>query len=211
MSDVENIFQTRMSPLLFIFSGPSGAGKDSIVTGVQKAAGNVDIVVTTVDRSMRPGESEGHPYYFVTTTTFEKMIQEHTFIEYARVHRRQWMGLTYQSIRDSIARNKDMLLQTTVDGAMTIRQKIMDAVYIFILPASLEDLALRRTGRGTENAAEMRQRSEDAYYEIGQQHLYDYRVINETGHLQRTVDQVIAIMMAEHCKINHRHLEVKDN
>lgn len=101
-----------------------------------------------------------------------------------------------------------MLLKIDVQGAATVRSKVPEAIFIFLVPESLDELASRLSNRKTETDAERRQRLIDARKELAQQHWYDYVIVNRHGHLQEAVDKLRAIMLAEHCRITPRQIKI---
>jgi guanylate kinase len=155
----------------------------------------------------RPGESEGHPYHFISRETFEQLVSQNELLEYANVHG-NWYGQPRKLIRDNLSAGRDVLLKIDVKGAATIRSKVPDAIFIFLIPGSLEELTQRLTGRQTETEEELRRRLADARKELAEQHWYDYLITNRDGHLQEAVDCLRAIMLAEHCRVHPRNIDV---
>src|SRR5438093_6754163 len=193
--------------LLFVLSAPSGAGKDSVIKALQERGTDFYVVASVTTRAPRPGESEGNPYHFVSQEQFMQMVKNDELIEYANVHG-NWYGQPRQVIRDNLAAGRDVLLKVDVQGAATVRRKVPGAILIFLAPDSPEELAQRLVGRHTETEVERQRRLADAQLELAQQHWYDYRIVNRQGHLQEAVDRLRAIMLAEHCRVQPRHIEI---
>lgn len=193
--------------LLFVLSAPSGAGKDSVINAALEQGMNFYVVPSMTTRAPRPGESEGHPYHFVSQEQFEQMVKKGELIEHAKVHG-NWYGQPRQFIRDHLNAGHDVLMKIDVQGAATVRQKIADAIFIFLVPESLEVLASRLMHRNTESAEELAQRLETARAELAEKEHFDYVIMNRQGHLADAVEQLWAIIEAEHCRVHPRHVEL---
>jgi guanylate kinase len=193
--------------LLFVLSAPSGAGKDTVISALKQKGMNFYVVPSVTTRSPRPGESEGNPYHFVDQETFERMVSQGELLEYANVHG-NWYGQPRKLIRENLAAGRDVLLKIDVKGAATIRKKVPDAIFIFLIPGSLEELTQRLTDRQTETEEELQRRLADARKELAEQHWYDYLVTNRDGHLQEAVDCLRAIVLAEHCRVHIRNIDI---
>lgn len=193
--------------LLFVLSAPSGTGKDSVINTLKQQGMDFYVVPSVTTRAPRPNESEGNPYHFVSQETFERLVSQNELLEYANVHG-NWYGQPRKPIRDNLATGRDVLLKIDVKGAATIRSKVPEAVFIFLIPGSLEELAQRLTDRQTETEEELQRRLADARKELAEQHWYDYLIPNRQGHLQDAVDCLRAIMMAEHCRVHPRKIDV---
>ena len=193
--------------LLFVLSAPSGAGKDTVINMLKQQGMDFYVVPSVTTRTPRPGETEGHPYHFISKETFEQLVSQNELLEYANVHG-NWYGQPRKLIRDTLSAGRDVLLKIDVKGAATIRSKVSDAIFIFLIPGSLEELTQRLTGRQTETEEELRRRLADARKELAEQHWYDYLITNRDGHLQEAVDCLRAIMLAEHCRVHPRNIDV---
>src|SRR6266513_698253 len=193
--------------LLFVLSAPSGAGKDSVIKALQERGTDLYVVASVTTRAPRPGESEENPYHFVSQEQFMQMIKNDELIEYANVHG-NWYGHPRKVIRDNLRAGRDVLLKIDVQGAATIRRKVPQAIFIFLVPSSLEELTQRLVTRQTETEEERLRRLADAREELTQQYWYDYVVVNRQGHLQEAVDQLRAIMLAEHARTHPRHIDI---
>jgi len=193
--------------LLFVLSAPSGTGKDTVINTLKQQNMDFYVVPSVTTRVPRPGESEGNPYHFVSQETFDRLVDQGELLEHAKVHG-NWYGQPRQPIRDNLAAGRDVLLKIDVKGAATIRSKVPNAIFIFLTPGSLEDLAQRLADRQTETEEELQRRLADARTELAEQHWYDYVIYNQQGHLQEAVDYLRAIMMAEHCRVHPRKFVV---
>jgi guanylate kinase len=193
--------------LLFVLSAPSGTGKDTVIKTLKQQGMDFYVVPSITTRAPRPGESEGNPYHFVSQETFERLVSQHELLEYANVHG-NWYGQPRKPIRDNLSAGRDVLLKIDVKGAATIHSKIPEAIFIFLIPGSLEELTQRLIDRQTETGEELQRRLADARKELAEQHWYDYLVINRQGHLEEAVDCLRAIMLAEHCRVHHRNIDI---
>lgn len=193
--------------LLFVLSAPSGAGKDTVIQTLLAQGSDLFVVPSVTTRAPRPGESEGKPYYFVKQETFERMVADDELLEHALVHG-NWYGQPKQPIRDNLSAGRDVLLKIDVQGATTIRRLLPQAIFIFLHPGSREELAQRLEARQTETAEERQRRLTDAQTELAEQHWYDYLVFNRNGLLQQAVDDIRAILRAEHCRVTPRQISL---
>ena len=192
--------------LLFVLSAPSGTGKDTVIRAAKKER-DFFVVPSVTTRPPRPGESEGKPYHFVSKEMFEELVGKDELLEFANVHG-NWYGQPRQPIRDNLSAGRDVLLKIDVQGASTIRSKVPQAIFIFLVPESLDELAARLANRNTETEEELQRRLEDARAELAEQHWYDYLIVNPQGHPQEAADKLCAIMVAEHCRVHPRHVKI---
>mgnify|MGYP001279909817 CR=1 FL=1 len=193
--------------LLFVLSAPSGTGKDSVIHTLKEQGTDIYVVPSITARPPRPGESEGNPYHFVSEETFKQMVAEDKLIEYAQVHG-NWYGQPKEPIRTNLQAGRDVLLKIDVQGAATIRQKIPEAIFIFLIPGSFSELKERLINRQTETPEQQKRRLEDARSELAQQSLYDYVIENRQDHLQEAVDQLRAIIEEAHRRSQPQHIEL---
>src|SRR6266571_4342864 len=168
--------------LLFVLSAPSGTGKDTVINALKQQGMDFYVVPSVTTRAPRPGESEGNPYHFISQEKFQQLVEQDELLEYAQVHG-NWYGQPRQPIRDNLKAGRDVLLKIDVQGAATVRSKVPQAIFIFLVPESLDELASRLSKRKTETEAERQQRLIDARTELAQQHWYDYVVVNRHDHL----------------------------
>ncbi|HET7640875.1 MAG TPA: guanylate kinase [Ktedonobacteraceae bacterium] len=193
--------------LLFVLSAPSGTGKDTVINTLKQQGMDFYVVPSVTTRVPRPNESDGNPYHFVSQETFERLVSQNELLEYANVHG-NWYGQPRKPIRDNLSAGRDVLLKIDVKGAATIRSKVPEAIFIFLIPGSLDELAQRLTERQTETEEELQRRLADARKELAEQHWYDYLITNRQGHLQDAVDCLRAVMLAEHCRVHPRTVDV---
>ena len=187
-------------PLLVVLSGPSGVGKDAVLAELRKLDRPWHFAVTATTRPMRPGERDGVDYVFLDADTFARMRERDEFIECAEVYGR-WYGVPRSQARDALRSGKDVFLKIDVQGAATIRRMAPEALLIFLIPPSPEELRQRLGGRMTDSEAEIELRMRTAEDELAQVHHFDYRVVNPDGRLEQAVADIDAIIAAEKCRV----------
>ncbi len=192
-------FHREQPPLLVVISGPSGAGKDSVVQRMKERGFPFHFVVTATDRPPRPNEVHGRDYYYYTTAEFERMIAEGELLEHACVYG-QHKGIPKQHVRQALASGQDVVMRVDVQGADTVKSLIPEAVTIFLTCESEEELVARLRERRTETEAELQHRLETARQEMARMPDFDYVVVNRHSALDAAVEDVVAIMRAEHCR-----------
>lgn len=188
--------------LLFVISGPSGAGKGTVVAELVKDSDNLGLSVSATTREMRPGETDGVSYHFVTKEQFEKLIAEGKMLEYNRYVNGNYYGTPLSEVEKVLSEGKDLILEIDVNGGIQVKEKVPDAVRIMIVPPSLEELEERLRDRGTETEETLRLRLARAREEMELSGEYDYVVVNETGKIAECAAELRAIMQKEHEKRN---------
>lgn len=200
---MEDPYNFVHQPLLIVISGPAGVGKDSLVQRMEERGYELHFVVTATDRPPRPGEVHGVDYFFVTTEEFLRMAQEGELLEHAVVYG-QHKGIPRQHVRKALASGSDVIMRVDVQGAATVRRLVPEAVLIFLTASSEEELEERLRARGGDSPEQLQKRIATAREEMGRLLGFDYVVINRDGELDRAVDDVIAIITAEHCRAQPR-------
>lgn len=186
-----------MSGRLYVISGPSGAGKSTIIHHVMKEIPDLGYSVSHTTRQPREKEVDGQDYHFVEKQTFQRMIREGDFLEWAEVYNDLY-GTSLSGLHRRLDMNRDVVLDVDVQGAGNVRRKFEDAVLIFLLPPSLEVLEKRLRNRATESESGFRNRTEKALLEIRESRDYDYIVFNDE--LRDGVKRVVSIILAERCR-----------
>jgi guanylate kinase len=184
--------------LLVIVSGPSGVGKDTVIEALKRLP-DTDLrhyVVTCTTRPARSYEVDGVHYHFVDPAEFERLRENGELLEANEVHG-HWYGTPRDEVRRSLVAGRDAILKIDVQGAADVKQKVPDALLVFLVPPSLEDLFSRLQSRATESADELDIRQRDAALEIARQKDYDHVVTNETGQVERTAQRIDDILHRE--------------
>jgi guanylate kinase len=194
-------------PLLVVLSGPSGVGKDAALAQLKKLDRPWHFVVTATTRPPRPGERDGVDYIFLDTETFRRLKERDELLECAEVYG-QWYGVPRSQVRQALKEGRDVILKVDVQGAATVRQLAPEAVSIFMLPGSFQELQDRLAERMTETSPEMERRLKVAREELRQVGDFDYRVVNSKGHLDRAVADIDAIIVAEKCRVVPRVVQL---
>ncbi|MGQ9832758.1 MAG: guanylate kinase [Candidatus Villigracilaceae bacterium] len=206
MSDTDfNLYHPQ--PLLIVISGPSGAGKDSILHGLQQRGMDIHFVVTATTRARREDEIHGVDYFFLSKEEFARMIDQDELIEYAIVYN-DYKGIPKQQVRDALASGKDVIMRLDVQGAATVRKLAPEAVLIFITTSSEEELVRRLKTRKTETDEDLRLRIATARQELKRVDEFDYVIINQDGCLNQTIQAVISIIEAEHHRVHPRRVSL---
>ena len=193
----------KAPPLLVVISGPSGVGKDAAIEELKKKGRSWHFVVTATTRPPRPGEQDGVDYIFLDEEAFLILRDSGQLLESAQYSGR-WYGVPRSQVREAMEAGKDVFLKIEVQGADTIRQMAPDALFIFLAPGNLEELADRLARRQTENSEEARRRLEIARQELDQACRYDFCVVNRDGFLEQAVSDIESIIVAEKCRVNPR-------
>ena len=164
--------------MLVVFSGPSGAGKGTILAEYLRRGTDTVCSISATTRKPRPGEEDGVHYHFVTRESFEEMIQKNEVIEYT-CYNGNYYGSPAAPIRQHLSQGRDVILEIEVKGAKQVRDRFPGALSIFVMPPSFEELSRRLIGRNTENSQEIRNRLATARQEVAMALDYDYIVIND--------------------------------
>jgi guanylate kinase len=205
---MSNTFELRKpDPLLIVISGPSGAGKDTVVQRMKERGFPFHFVVTATTRERRANETHGVDYWFVSKSEFARMIEENELIEYAIVYG-DYKGIPKAQVREALASGKDVVMRLDVQGAETVRKLAPEALLIFITCENEEELERRLRKRRTETADSLSLRIATARKEFQRLEAFDYAVVNRDFQLDDTVDKVRAIIAAEHLRVHHRKVEL---
>ncbi len=186
---------------MFVISGPSGVGKSTVLHALLAKRPNVYFSVSATTRDPRPGELDGIHYHFMDVDSFRKWIAMDQFLEYAE-YVGNFYGTPKRFVDEAMEQGKDVILDIEVQGAIQVVSKRPDTVRIFIAPPSWGELERRLTDRGTDSKEKIQKRLLRAKVEFQTAHTYDYFVINDT--VENAVNELNAIMTAEHCKPKER-------
>ena len=185
----------------FIICGPSGVGKGTVVARLMASDPTLYFSVSATTRAPRPGEIDGKHYHFLTAEQVEQWVAEDQFLEHAEFVGNRY-GTPRQFIDKAMEQGRDVILDIEIQGAEQVHQKRPDTVRIFIAPPSWDELERRLIGRGTEDMDKVRSRLQRGKEEFLVAKDFDYFVINDT--VDRAVEEISAIMCAEHCKPDER-------
>ena len=194
-------------PLLVVLSGPSGVGKDAALARMKQLDRPWHFVVTATTRPQRQGEQDGVDYIFLDSDTFLKMKERDEFLECAQVYGR-WYGVPRSQVRQGLHGGQDVILKVDVQGAETVRGLAPEAVFIFMVPSSFDELRSRLAQRMTEASADLELRLSVAWNELARVDEFDYRVVNRDNCLDQTVADIDAIIAAEKCRVRPRIVEL---
>ncbi len=194
-------------PLLVVISGPSGVGKDTVLDHMKQRGLPFHFVVTATTRPIRPGEVEGEDYFFVEEQEFLDMIDRGELIEHALVYN-DHKGVPRQQIREAMDSGQDVVMRVDVQGAKTIRALAPQALMIFLTAGNEEELERRLRKRRTESEADLRLRLATAKEELGYLEVFDYAVLNADSQVEVAVDTILAIIEAEHHRVDPRRVEL---
>lgn len=186
-------------PVLVIISGPSGVGKDATLQLMKEKRYPFYFVVTATTRPRRASEVDGVDYHFVSVGEFAEMIEQGELLEYAVVYN-DYKGIPKQHVRAAMASGMDVIMRIDVQGAATVRALVPNAISIFLIAESEEELVHRLQERKTESDDQLKMRIVTARKELERANEFDYIVVNREDKLQVTVDKVMAIITAEKCR-----------
>ena len=193
-------------PLLIVLSGPSGVGKDAALNALKLMDRPWHFVVTATTRPQRPEEQDGIDYIFLETAAFLEMKEQDELLESAQVYG-NWYGVPRSQVSQGLKEGKDVILKVDVQGADTVRKLATEALFIFMVPGSFDELRDRLTQRMTERPSEIDLRLSIAWSELGRVAEYDYRVVNRDDQLEQVIAEIDAIITAEKCRVHPRKVD----
>jgi guanylate kinase len=195
---------TRRGRLL-VLSAPSGGGKTTVSQEVIARTPGLTRAITYTTRPRRPGEENGRDYHFLDEATFERKREQGEFLEWAVVHGYRY-GTARRDVEERCEAGLDVLLVIDYQGAATLRRQQVDAIYVFLLPPSLDVLEQRLRLRNADDETTLRARLAAAPHEMAQYHWYDYVIINED--LEVATQQLQAIVLADRCRVERLNPEL---
>jgi guanylate kinase len=193
--------------MLIVVSAPSGAGKTSLCREIRKVVANLAYSVSHTTRSPRPGEVDGHDFYFVSPDVFQQMTERGEFAEWARVHGNHY-GTSVRGLEEALERGEDILLDIDTQGARQLRARHPQGLYVFVVTPSMKELELRLRERKSDAPQEIARRLTRAVEEIAAWREYDYLIVNR--HLDEAVRQLACIIEAERCRTSRLVLDIPD-
>ena len=186
--------------LLIVLSGPSGVGKGTVRKAIFDSEGNeFEYSISMTTRNMREGENEGVDYFFRSREEFEALIEAGQMLEYAE-YVGNYYGTPLEYVNQTLDEGKDVFLEIEVQGAMKVKEKVPDGVFIFLTPPDFDELKNRIVGRGTDDISVIDKRMEVAREEVEMMRHYDYAVVNDKVEL--AVDRIKKIIESEHYRVD---------
>ena len=192
---------------MMVLSGPSGVGKDAVLSRIRELGYSQHIVVTATTRTIRPTEKDGVDYIFLDQDTFDKKVADNEFLEWAEVYGNCY-GVPKDQVREAISSGQDVIIKADVQGAATIKKLNPYGVFVFLAPPSFQDLEKRLRVRKTEAQIDLERRLETARGEMQQLPLFDYVVVNADGALDEAVAALESIIQAERWRYPRRTLKL---
>jgi guanylate kinase len=183
--------------LLIVLSGPSGVGKGTVCTALRSSNSEIVYSVSATTRQPRDGEVEGINYFYKSHNQFREMIAHDELLEWAE-YVGNYYGTPRSFVNETIHSGNDIILEIEVQGALQVKERFPQGVFIFLLPPSLEELKSRITNRGTESEETIRDRMDVAIEELKLLEHYDYAVVNDK--ISSACSNIQAIITAEHSK-----------
>jgi len=196
----------KLKGLLIVISAPSGTGKTTLCHMLLEEFPNMEFSISYTTRKPRPGELNGRDYFFVDRETFERMVEEGDFLEWAEVYGNLY-GTSKSQVLKALEEGKDILLDIDTQGALQVKKNFPEAVLIFILPPSLKELERRLKKRGTDDEETIRKRLQIAREEIGKALEYDYIIVNDI--LEVAFERLRSIITAEKCRTDRLSAEIE--
>jgi guanylate kinase len=199
-SESQAPFNLPKRPLLIVISGPSGAGKDAVLTKMKELGCPLEYIVTVTTRPQRDKERNNVDYHFISKESFQEMIECKEFLEWANVYG-NWYGVPKEPVKQALDKGQDIIVKVDIQGAATIKKILPQAVSIFLSPPSVEEIILRLKQRHTESSFDLTLRTKTAETEIKQLSLFDYIVVNKRDEIDLAASEIKAIITAEKCRV----------
>ena len=189
----------RQKGLLIVISGPSGCGKGTICKELRARHPEIKVSVSTTTREIRAGEVEGRDYRYISKEEFERQVQEGEFLEYARIYSGNYYGTPKKYVKETLMAGDDLILEIDIQGALQVKEKFEEGVFIFLVPPSMEELHRRLVQRGRETPELIMERFKSAYEEMNLINRYNYVVTNDK--VDEAIKKIEAIIAAEKCRV----------
>ena len=184
--------------LLLVISGPSGCGKGTVCRELCARHPEIKVSISATTRDIRAGEVEGRDYFFISKEDFEQQIAQDAFLEYAQIYSGNYYGTPKRFVEQTLESGNDLILEIDIQGALQVKEKFPEGVFIFLIPPSMKELLNRLIGRARESEELIKERYNAAFNELKYYDKYDYVVINDT--VNDAIKRIEAIISAEKCK-----------
>jgi guanylate kinase len=201
--------ELQSSPLLVVLSGPSGTGKDAILSQLKESGYPARFITTVTTRPQRAREKDSVDYSFVSAKRFQEMLESNQFLEHAQVYGNRY-GVPKAPVREALEGGQDVILKVDTQGAATIKKLVPQAVFIFVVPPSMEELSQRLKGRRTESDFDCDLRLKTAAEEMEQLPFFDYVVVSQQDKIELAVLAIEAIVIAEKHRVTPRQISLPD-
>ena len=201
----QSSFHLPQRPLLIVLSGPSGVGKDAVLSRVRESKYPLEYIVTVTTRPRRAKERDNRDYRFISAEKFHAMIEHDELLEWANVYGNLY-GVPKEPIRQALDSGKDTIVKVDVQGAAAIKKILPQALFIFLMPPSMEELMYRLNQRHTELPFDLALRAKTAEEEVNQLTFFDYRVFSQRDEIDQAVSDIVAILTAEKRRVTPREI-----
>lgn len=201
----QSSFHLPQRPLLIVLSGPSGVGKDAVLSRVRESKYPLEYIVTVTTRPRRAKERDNRDYRFISAEKFHAMIEHDELLEWANVYGNLY-GVPKEPIRQALDSGKDTIVKVDVQGAAAIKKILPQALFIFLMPPSMEELMYRLNQRHTELPFDLALRAKTAEEEVNQLTFFDYRVFSQRDEIDQAVSDIVAILTAEKRRVAQREI-----
>jgi len=201
--------RSAVRPRLFVISGPSGVGKDTIIENLRARYPDFHFAVTDTTRERRPGEIDGVHYYFMSREEFLERQAAGDFLESAEVYGKgYWYGVPKERVRAALRAGRHVVVKVDVQGAASIRELVPRSIQIFVAPPSMASLSERLMRRKSDDPVVLMRRLRTASREIAEAGEFDYVVFNETDRQDHAVDTIVAVITAELARLRQPEIEL---
>ena len=201
----QSSFHLPQRPLLIVLSGPSGVGKDAVLSRMRESKYPLEYIVTVTTRPRRAKERDNRDYRFISAEKFHAMIEHDELLEWANVYGNLY-GVPKEPIRQALDSGKDTIVKVDVQGAAAIKKILPQALFIFLMPPSMEELMYRLNQRHTELPFDLALRAKTAEEEVNQLTFFDYRVFSQRDEIDQAVSDIVAILTAEKRRVTPREI-----
>ncbi|MFC2016113.1 guanylate kinase [Chloroflexota bacterium] len=199
------LFNLPTRSLLLVLSGPSGVGKDAVLSRMKESSYPLKYITTLTTRPRRPNERNNVDYHFISMERFQKMIENSELLEWANVYG-NWYGVPKKEVKQALDEGEDVIVKVDIQGTATIKNILPQAIFIFLMPPSMEELSIRLKQRHTESPSDLALRLKTAEEEMKQLPLFDYTVVNRWDEIDMAVSDIKAIITAEKCRVAPREI-----